>query len=80
MDPQNPPTMMPDSTKVMVLSRLSSLGMVTVQATAPRPPAKAAPCTPKAPQPARMAAAAPMHAPDETPRRSGDTSGLRNMP
>ena len=71
---------MPASTSTTAESRPIRRGRVRVKATASRPPPNAAPCMASMPPPAITAAAAPTHAPDDTPSKSGDTSGLRKMP
>ena len=59
---------------------LIAFGMRTVSVTASIPPKNANTCTNPAGIIKRMAMAAPTHAPADTPKKSGDTSGFLKMP
>ena len=80
MELMKPLTMMPESTRVMVLSRRIKRGIAVVISTAAMPKTKASPCVAAAPRPSRMERAAPIQAPLDTPSMSEETSGLRNTP
>ena len=77
--PSSAPTATPASTSTGSCRRTSSDSPSTAP-TADRPPTKAKPCTAPSGSPNQMARTAPRPAPAETPRMSGDTNGLRNMP
>ena len=75
-----PDTTIPASTKITAESRPINRGSAKVINTANSPPAKAAACVPQMLQPSKIDNAAPTQAPEETPSKSGDTSGLRKIP
>ena len=79
--PSSAPSAMPASTRTSTGSWRRTLAlMATTTATAASPPPKARACTAAMVQPRKMPSTAPRPAPAETPRMSGETSGLRNMP
>ena len=79
MELMAPPTMTPDRTSMMFESLFIADGMKTVRATAIMPPTNAKPDSRKPEKPSRIAMAAPMQAPLETPRKSGEMSGFLKM-
>ena len=72
-----PFTMVPDRTSIRVELFFMIFGIATDMVTASRPTPKAEICRKKMEPPRMMERAAPTLAPEETPRMSGETSGLR---
>ena len=75
-----PETIIPESTSIIFELLLTAFGMRRVSVTAAMPPAKASTCSRAPPRESKMPTAAPIHAPDETPRNSGLTRGFLNIP
>ena len=71
-----PPTMTPDRTSMMLELLFMTVGISTVSVTAMIPPTKAKPERTNPEKPIRMAMAAPIQAPLETPKKSGEMSGF----
>ncbi len=76
----NPPTMTPESTIITFDRRCMSFGIFTVTNTVIKPPTNAKICVCQVFMYSRIDRAAPTHAPYDTPRMSGETSGFWNTP
>jgi len=75
-----PETITPDKTSMRVDVFFRSLGNSMVNNTAVMPNKKANACMPMHGRCSKIARAAPTPAPYETPSKSGETRGLRNIP
>ena len=75
-----PLTIIPDNTNIVIFVFFIRRGINKVSPTAKIPATNAIACTPNEFKCNKIATDAPTHAPEETPRRSGATSGFLNTP
>ena len=78
-DVMKPPTIMPESNSIVCEFVLNNLEIHTVKRTVNIAARKEKMLIIDADIPRTIARAAPTEAPDDTPRRSGDTRSLRNI-